>query len=167
MDVVSNSIVRRRSHLSSKACSRSSLVFSSTFSVLYHECMEVDNNKPEEDIRKPIDSSQLFYKDVINKCKSVSRITNTFSANGKQYKSNIALALKNVSQPQGRVSDINSSNSSQLLTLNIQLPYDVNQVMGQDSWDSNFHPIPLYGLIGYLMILMTLKVSAKWLETLS
>ena len=127
--------------------------------------MEVDNNKPEEDIRKPIDSSQLFYKDVINKCKSVSRITNTFSANGKQYKSNIALALKNVSQPQGRVSDINSSNSSQLLTLNIQLLYDVNQVMGQDSWDSNFHPIPLHGLIGYLPYnIKNIKTSLNWMS---
>jgi len=52
MDAISNSIVRGKSNLSSKARSRSSLVFSSTSSVSYYKCMEVDNNKPEEDIRK-------------------------------------------------------------------------------------------------------------------
>ena len=57
MDIVSDSIMRRRSNLSNKVSSRSFLVFSSTSSVLYHECMEVNNNKLEEDIREPIDSS--------------------------------------------------------------------------------------------------------------
>ena len=150
MDVVSNSIVWERSNLFSKASSRSPLVFSSTSSVFYYECIEVDNNKPEEDIRKPIDSSQLSYKNATNKGKSVSRVTNTFPTDRKQCESNMALALKTAPQPQGRVSDINSSNSSQQSTLNIQLPYNINQAMDQDSWDSDFHPISLHRLIEHL-----------------
>jgi len=98
MDIVSNSIVRRRSNLSNKASSRSSLVFSST-SVLYHEYIEVNNDKLEEDIREPINSSQLSYKNATNKDKSVSRMTDTFSTNRKQHESNMAPALKTVSQP--------------------------------------------------------------------
>jgi len=74
------------------------LVFSSTSSVPYHEHIEVDNNKSEEDIREPIDSSQLSYKNATNKGKSVSEITNTFSTDRKQHESNKALALKNASQ---------------------------------------------------------------------
>ena len=72
MNVISNSIIRRRSNLSSKASLRSFLVFSSTSSVPYHECIEVDNDKLEEDIRELIDGFQLFYKNIMNKSKSVS-----------------------------------------------------------------------------------------------
>ena len=57
--------------------------------------MKMDNNKPEEDIRESIDSSQLSYKDAANKSESVSRITITSPADGKQCESNEALALKN------------------------------------------------------------------------
>jgi len=112
MDIISDSIMRERSNLSSKASSRSSSVFSSTSSVLYHEYMKVDNDKSEEDIRELIDSSQLFYKNVTNKGESVSGITDTSLTNGKQHVSNKALVLKNTPQPQDRVSVINSSNSS-------------------------------------------------------
>ena len=68
--------------------------------------MEIDNNKPEEDIREPINSSQLSYKDTANKGESVtvSGMTVTSSADGKQYESNGALVLKNAPQPQGRTS---------------------------------------------------------------
>ena len=96
MNVVSDSIMRERSNLSSKASSRSSSVFSSTSFVLYYKHMEVNNNKPKEDIREPIDSSQLSYKDIANKDESVSGVTDIFLADGKQYVSNKALALKNV-----------------------------------------------------------------------
>ena len=112
MDIISDSIMRERSNLSSKASSRSSSVFSSTSSVFYHEYMEVDNNKPKEDIRELIDSSQLFYKNVTNKGESVSRMTDTSLTNRKQHVSNEALVLKNAPQPQDKVSVINSFNSS-------------------------------------------------------
>lgn len=32
----------------------------------------------------------------------------------------------------------------------IQLPYDVNQVTKQDSWNSNFHSILLHSMLEYL-----------------
>jgi len=83
VDVISNSIVRERSNLSSKASSKSPLVFSSTSSVSYHKHMEVDNDKPEENIREPIDSSQLSYKNATNKDKSVSGVTDTSLVDGK------------------------------------------------------------------------------------
>jgi len=96
IDAISNSIVKGRSNLSSKARSRSFSVFSSTSSISYYKYIEMDNNKPEEDIREPIDSSQLSYKDTTNKGESVSRVTVTSPADGKQCESNEALALKNV-----------------------------------------------------------------------
>jgi len=99
INIISNSIMRERSNLSSKASLKSSLVFSSTFSVPYYECMEMNNNKPKEDIREPIDNSQLFYKDAIDKGKFVSGMTNTSPIDRKQCVSNIALALKNAPQP--------------------------------------------------------------------
>ena len=45
--------------------------------------MEVDNDKPEENIREPIDSSQLSYKNATNKGKSVSGVTDTSLVDGK------------------------------------------------------------------------------------
>jgi len=51
IDVISGSVIKKRSNFSSKASSRSSSVFSSISSGLYHEYMEVDNNKSEEDIK--------------------------------------------------------------------------------------------------------------------
>jgi len=63
IDVSINSILRR-SNLTYKSNSRSSLVFSSISSILYHECIKVDNKKPDNDeSRKPINSSHLFYSD--------------------------------------------------------------------------------------------------------
>jgi len=60
-------------------------------------------------------------------------VADTSPTDGKQYVSNMASALNMVSQPGGRNSSNNSSNSSQLLTLNIQLLYDINQAINQDS----------------------------------
>jgi len=40
--------------------------------------MELENNKPEDDIREPIDSSQLSYKDNTDKGESVSRVADNF-----------------------------------------------------------------------------------------
>jgi len=36
--------------------------------------------------------------------------------------------------------------------INIQLPYDINQVTEQDSWDGNFHPISLHGALKHLLL---------------
>jgi len=94
IDINSNTILRERSNLSSKAKLRSSLISSSTSSISYYEYMELENDKPEDNIREPIDSSQLSYKDNMDKGEFVSRIANTFPTNRKQYVLNMALALK-------------------------------------------------------------------------
>ena len=133
MNVNSNIILRGKSNLSSKANSRSFLISSSTSSISYHEHMEMKNNRPKDNIREPIDSFQLSCKDNTDKNEPISRVADTSSTDGKQYVSNVASALNMVSQPEGRNSSNNSSNSSQWLTLNIQLLYDINQAIDQDS----------------------------------
>jgi len=30
------------------------------------------------------------------------------------------------------------------------LPYDINQIMDQDAWDGNFHPISIHGYIEHI-----------------
>jgi len=35
--------------------------------------------------------------------------------------------------------------------INIQLPYNINQAMKPDTWDSNFHSVSLYSLIEHLV----------------
>ena len=93
MDVSVDSILRRRSDLTSKSNSRSSSVFSSASSIPYHEHIEVDNNKPDNNSREPIDSSQLSYVNNSNRGKPVSRMANNFPVDRSQHVSNEALAL--------------------------------------------------------------------------
>ena len=83
MDVDSDTILRGRFNLSSKAKSRSSLISSSTSSIPYHECMKSEKNKPEDNIREPIDSSQLSCKDSMDKGESVNKVADTSPINGK------------------------------------------------------------------------------------
>ena len=132
MDVSIDSILKGRSNLPSKSNSRSSSVFSNTFSILYYEQIEINNNKSEEDIKKPVDSSQLSYKNDTNKGKSISRVADISSADRTQCVSNETLALNNASQTQGKTNNNNRFNSSQQATFNIQLSYDVDQAMDQD-----------------------------------
>ena len=65
-----------------------------------------------------IDSSQLSYKDNMDKDESISKVADIFPTNGKQHISNKTLALKMAPQPGGRDSSNNSSNSSQQSMLN-------------------------------------------------
>ena len=58
--------------------------------------MELEKNKPENDTREPINSSQLSYKDNTNKDEFVSKMANTSSIDEKLYISNAVLALKTV-----------------------------------------------------------------------
>jgi len=129
MDISIDSILRGRSNLPSKPNSKSSLVFSSTSSISYYKHIKIDNNKPEEDIRELVNSSQLSYKDDTSKDKSVSYPTDISPTDRTQCVSNEALALNNTSQTQGKTNNNNRSNSSQQATFNIQLLYDVDQEM--------------------------------------
>ena len=58
--------------------------------------MEINNNKPEKDIRKPVDSSQLSYENDMSKGKSVSRMADISFTDRTQYISNEVLVLNNV-----------------------------------------------------------------------
>ena len=110
IDVSVDKILRRRSNLTYKSNSRSFSVFSSVSSILYHEHMEVDNNKPDDDKSKgPIDSSQLFYVNNMSRGKFVNRMANNSLVDRSQHVSNEALALKISSQTQGQVKNNNGS----------------------------------------------------------
>ena len=54
--------------------------------------MEVDNNKPDDNSREPIDSSQLSYVNNSNRGKPISRMANNFPVDRSQHVSNEALA---------------------------------------------------------------------------
>jgi len=114
MDVSVNTILRERSNLIHKSNSRSSLVFSSVFSILYYECMEVDNNKLDDNkSREPINSFQLFYIDNMSRGKPVSKVADNSPIDGSQHVSNEALALMSLFQTQSQVNNNNESNSKQ------------------------------------------------------
>ena len=132
MDVSVNSILRGRSNLTNKSSSRSSLASSSTSSILYYESMEVNNNKPDNNSREPIDNFQLFYMDNANRGKPVSIVADNSSVDRSQCVSNKAPALISSSLTQGQVDNNNRSNSEQQLIFNINLLYDVNQAIDQN-----------------------------------
>ena len=114
IDVSVNTILRERFNLIHKSNSRSSLVFSSVFSILYYECMEVDNNKPDDNkSREPINSFQLFYIDNMSRGKPVSKVADNSSIDGSQHVSNEAPALMFLPQIQSQVNNNNESNSKQ------------------------------------------------------
>ena len=94
----------------------------------YYKHIELENNKPEDDIREPIDSSQLFYKDNMDKSESISKMADTFPTDRKQCISNVAPAPKMAPQLGSRDISKNSSNCYKLKTL--ELVKRVNLVLG-------------------------------------
>ena len=51
-------------------------------------------------------------------------------------------------------------NANQQTSFRVNLPYDVNQVINPQSWDSFFHPISLHGSIEYILSnIENIKVS--------
>ena len=114
--------------------------------------MERNNNLSDEDVWNPVDSSQLSYEENVEVGKSVSMATDNHSQRGSQHISNEAPVLKSTSKPQSE--GVNNNNTNICLLQNvidIKLPYDVNQVTEQDSWDRNFHFILLHGTLKYLL----------------
>lgn len=100
--------------------------------------MEINNDLPDIDIQKPINSSQLSYQENSEEDTSVSKAANTKFSEKRQCVSHEAPALKTRHKPQSE--DISNNNSNGILqeTLNIQLPYNINQAMNQDIWDGDF-----------------------------
>ena len=54
--------IRGRINFFSKVSSRSISVFSNASSISYHERMVINNNLPDKELKKLINSSQLLYK---------------------------------------------------------------------------------------------------------
>jgi len=80
MDVGVDSILRERSNLIHKSNLKNSSVFSSISSIIYHEHIEVDNNKPDNnESRELINSFQLSYMNNTSRGKSVSRVADNSS----------------------------------------------------------------------------------------
>jgi len=79
MNINSNDTTRRRSDLSNKLSSRYSSISLSSFSILYHECMKIDNNRSDHEDRKPVNCSQLSYEDRTNSGISVSGMADNSS----------------------------------------------------------------------------------------
>jgi len=85
-------------------------------------------------VANSIDNSQLFYKENTEVDNSISKITDNLFPKKKKHVQNEAPALKITSKTQGENVSINNSDISLLQnTINIQLPYDVNQATEQDA----------------------------------
>ena len=150
MDVDCN-IIRGRSTSSSKASSRNSSVTSNVSSIPYYERMEINNNLPDEDLRDPIDSSQLSYKDDVGEGNSVRKAADNGPTKDSQRVQNEASALKNTPKPRGEGASLNSTNMSPSQnTINIQLPYNPNQATEHDLWDGTFQSISLHSSLEHL-----------------
>ena len=105
---------------------------SSETSVDYATRMEWLNNLPDnEETRELIDSSQLSYVTPGKQGNQVSKMADSSSSREQQYVINENLALSK------------ATNSNEHM-FNVQLSYDVNQVLDPESWDSNFHTISLH-----------------------
>ena len=150
IDINSN-IIKERSALSSKASSRSSLIFSSTSSVPYHQHIKINNNIPDIKCWKPIDCSQLLYKGNVKVRDFVRTATNKLSPKKKQCTYNKVPTLKKAPKPQGKdVTNNNSNTSLSQNTINIQLLCNVNQATELEAQDRDFHSVSLHGLIEHL-----------------
>ena len=85
--------VRGRNPSFSNIFSQSSSVVSKASSISYHDKMIINNNASDEEFRKPIDSSQLLYKDnsQVNGC--VNKVIDSISTQEPQHVSNKVPAL--------------------------------------------------------------------------
>jgi len=148
-------MIRGRPALTSRASSRSSSISSNTLSILYHQCIELNNNLPDIESQEPIDSPQLFYTRGAEAGDLVRLATDKNSANNSQHVCNEILALKRISQPhskgKGKLIDGPSSSPSENM-VNTQLSYDINQAIESDTWDGNFYSVSFHGSIEHLVL---------------
>jgi len=118
--------IRKRLTSPSKTSFRSSSISSTTFSILYHKKIEINNDLLDKKFTEPVNSSQL------------------------SYISNMALALKNMPKPQGKSTNSKDSNTSQSDDIiNIQLLYNSNQPIEPELWDGIFQSISLHSSLEY------------------
>ena len=121
IDVSNSNIARRKSNLTSKSTSRSSLILSNTSSVSYHKHMEIDSKKLENINMESIESSQLFFIDNSNSGASVSRVANNSLADKNKYVSNKVSVLVLLLFSYSSNNNISKSKNSKQLSININL----------------------------------------------
>jgi len=116
--------------------------------------MELNNDLPDIESQRSIDSSQLSNVGEAKVGDLVRLATDKDSASNSQCVCNETPALKRKPQPhgksKGKLIDGPSSSSSKNI-VNTQLPYNINQAMESDTWDGNFHSISLHSSIEHLM----------------
>ena len=93
---INNDFIRGRINSPSKVSSRSILVTSNASSILYYERIKTNNDLPDEEIRNPIDSWKLSYKDEDKASNSVRKMTDKDSTKNQQCVQNKAPAIKNI-----------------------------------------------------------------------
>ena len=130
IDISNGNIKRRRSNLSSKSTSRSSLILSNTSSIPYYKCMEI-NSKKLENIN--IESSQLSFADNSNSGTLVSRMADNSPANRSKHIPNEAPASVPLLPPHSSNNNISESNNSKQSSMNVNLSYNINQAIDQDT----------------------------------
>ena len=109
----------------------------------------------EEVSTEPINSFQLSYTGQAEEDRLVRLATDKELASNSQCICNEMPALKKARKlhSKGKDKQIKRTNSSPSKNmLNIQLPYDVNQAIALDIWDSNFHSISLHSSIEHLVL---------------
>ena len=107
---------RGRSPSPSNVSSRSASVKLKASSIPYHERMVIQNNLPDEELREPINCSQLSYDNNCQETSHVNMAVDPVVPQGSQHVSNKALVLNISSFPCVDDDDV----------INIQLLYDLN-----------------------------------------
>ena len=133
--------------------SRTASMTSSIHSVDYAgKCEQMNNFIKDENIKNPIDSSQLFYASLKKQRNQVSIVADSSSNIRQQCVPSNGLALSKKS---------NYSNNM----FNMQLFYDINQALDPKSWDCNFHTISLHGSLEHLASdIKSIKESLKRMQ---
>jgi len=109
--------IRRRSHSLSNISSRSVSVILKSSSRPYYKKIVINNNLPDKEFVKPVDSSQLSYNGNGQERNYISMITDSVSSQEPQCVSNKTLALNTYNIPHVGDDDV----------INIQLPYNPDQ----------------------------------------
>jgi len=91
--------------------------------------MEIDSNKLENINVESIKSFQLFFVDNSNSGVSVSKVADNSPTDKSKYISNEAPTSVLLPPFHGPNNNISKSNNSKQLSMNVNLPYDINQVI--------------------------------------
>jgi len=150
---VDNNIIKEKTSLSNKANLKSLSISSKPSTIPHHKCMEINNDLLDDEVWDPINSSQLSYVGETEVGDLVRTSTDNDFISENQCGGNKVPTLKKAPKPHGkgknRTIDESNLNSSENV-MNIQLPYNINQVMELDIYDGNFHLVLLHGSINHL-----------------